>query len=209
VARHRRDGRTPTDLELAGWCERVARALRSGDALRTAVRTVAVDETVAGGAACRGAASGTGAMTAVLDPIHLALDRGATLVDAVSATGPSTRQLDRSGPPSSPAVAMVRSVLVAAADLGGPAAEALDRTAAVLRQRDADAAERRVHAAQARLSATVLTVLPVATGALLLAFDGDVRRAVTGPVGSLLLGLGLLLDMLGWWWMRRIVAGGP
>jgi tight adherence protein B len=148
-------------------------------------------------------------MAAFLDPIHLALDRGATLVDAMSAAGPATRRVARTGPPGSSGVAMVRSVLIAAADLGGPAAQALDRTAAVLRQRDADAAERRVHAAQARLSATVLTVLPVATGALLLAFDGDVRRAVTGPVGSLLLGLGLLLDMLGWWWMRRIVAGGP
>ncbi len=184
TTRMRPTDRPPGDAELAAWCERVARALRSGDSLRTAVHAAPV---------------GTDrALAQVLAPIHLALDRGATVAHAIATTSVTTAGL-----------AMVRSVLTATAELGGSGAEALDRTATVLRQRHADAAERRVHAAQARLSAIVLTVLPVGTGALLLTLDPEIRAASTAPIGLGVIALGVTLDGLGWWWMRRIVGGGP
>ena len=84
----------------------------------------------------------------------------------------------------------------ACADLGGPAAQPLDRTAATLRARAADLAERQVHSAQARLSAMVLTLLPVAALALLLATSTATRTAVLGPSGALCLGAGAALECI-------------
>ena len=56
------------------------------------------------------------------------------------------------------ASSLALGVLHACADLGGPAAQPLDRTASTLRARAADLADREVHSAQARLSAVVLTL---------------------------------------------------
>ena len=62
-----------------------------------------------------------------------------------------------------------------------------------------------MQSAQARLSAVVLTWLPVAVLALLVLTSGGVRHVVSSPVGIVLLGSGSLLNLAGWWWMRRIV----
>ena len=54
------------------------------------------------------------------------------------------------------------TVLRSCARFGGPAAAPLERAAATLRARDAVAAEQQAQSAQARLSARVLTLVPIA-----------------------------------------------
>jgi tight adherence protein B len=92
---------------------------------------------------------------------------------------------------------------------GGAAAEVLDRAVAVARERRAWAAERRAQASQARLSARLLTVLPLAFAAWGFATSGQVRHAyASSPVVVVCTVTGLVMNALGWWWMRRLVDGG-
>ena len=165
--------------EVAGWCEGLARVARSGSTMVTALRTVEPP------ASCR----------PVVDGIVLALDRGVRLADALTVSS------------SSPHLNLAITVARACAVNGGPPAEPLDRAAATLRGRAADAAERRTQSAQARLSAVVMTVLPVAMLALLLATSSTTRAAATSGPGFVAIVVGGVLNIAGWRWMRRIVAG--
>jgi tight adherence protein B len=174
VRRHRL-----SDDEIAAWCDELARLVRSGSSLASALRS----------------ASPGPALAPIVAPIGLALDRGDSVAGA-------TQRVDWHGASVDLALGVVR----ACADLGGPAAQPLDRTAATLRARAADLAERQVHSAQARLSAIVLTLLPIVALALLLATSPASRAAVLGPAGVLCLGAGATLNALGWWWMRRIIG---
>lgn len=164
--------------ELATWCDSLARDVRAGSSLVAGLRT-------------RPAPSGS-----PLGEIARRLERGVPVAEAVVVE--STRSDEQA----------VVTVLAACARHGGPAAQPLDRVAATLRQRAADAAEREVHSASARASATVMTVLPVAILALLLVTSPSIRSAVAAPLGGLVVTLGLVLNGIGWRWMRRLVAGG-
>lgn len=91
----------------------------------------------------------------------------------------------------------------------GPAT-VLERGAVMAADRVAARQERRAQAAQARLSATVLTWVPVGVCALAVAVDDHVRRMVfTTPLGWLCLIAGGGLSTLGRWWIRRITEGVP
>jgi tight adherence protein B len=90
--------------------------------------------------------------------------------------------------------------------LGGPAAATLDAAAAQLRERMALRAEAQVHSAQARLSARVLTAVPVVFCLWNVATSPAVRAAWLGPIGMVCAAVGAVLNLSGWWWMRRIVA---
>ncbi len=98
------------------------------------------------------------------------------------------------------------AVLGALAGSGGPPGAALDRAAAVLRERRTIDAERDVAAAQATISARVLVVLPLLI--MVWSIAADERAAellLTTPFGLGCLGGGTVLDLAGWRWMRRIV----
>lgn len=170
--------RPPGPAQIAGWCDALAREVRSGASLGAALRTV---EPPSGGS---------------LDAIAHALGRGTTVTDALSSVASAT-----------PDEQAVLSVLGACALHGGPAAQPLDRVAATLRRRAADAAERAVHSAQARLSARVMTVLPGAVLALLVATSPSVRATVASPVGAVSILVGLGLNVTGWVWMRQVIGG--
>lgn len=168
-----------TAAEVAAWCESLARVVRSGSTLGTALRTCSLP------AGCAG----------YVDDVVLALRRGSRLADAVSRPTPS------------PHLDLAATVLWACALHGGPPAEPLDRAAATLRGRAADAAERQTQSAQARLSALVMTILPVAMLMLLLATSPATRAAVSAPVGAIAVGIGGALNLGGWRWMQRIISG--
>jgi len=166
--------------ELATWCDSLARAIRGGATLHNALRTVPAPECV----------------DTPLAPAHLALERGASIHGALASVAATSPHLD-----------LVLVVLRSCAENGGSAAEPIDRAAAALRQRAALAGERRTNSAQARLSALVMTLLPGAMLGMLLATSGSVRAVALSPIGLFVVALGAILNVTGWWWMRRLIAG--
>jgi tight adherence protein B len=170
----------PAPRSVADWCDAIARSLRAGSTLAGALHDVVPTDPVT---------------AAVSAPIRLALERGRSVHDAVL-------RVDRPGED----LHLALTVLSTVARVGGPAGQAIDATAATLRQRADDRDTRAVQAAQARLSAHVMTALPLVMLAVLMSTDGDVRSAITGPIGATCVALGLALNGIGWWWMRRIVG---
>lgn len=185
VRARRLDRRMPRPRAVASWCDHLARQIRSGATLVEAMTT-----TVPVDAATR----------RCTETIRLQVGRGR----------PITQTLDEHDVLAAGThLDLALGVMATTARLGGSAAPAIDRTASVLRQRAADHDERAAQAAQARLSAHVMTAVPLAMLAVLLITDADVRTAVSGPVGSLCVGLGLALNAVGSMWMRRVVRSSP
>lgn len=168
----------PSARAVAAWCDEIARRIRSGSSLRDAVAGAPAEAVV-------GRAS---------SPLLLAIDRGQSLTDAVG-------RVDAAGPH----LHLALGVIATAGRLGGPSAASIDRTAALLRQRAADLEERSTQAAQARLSTHVMTAVPLGMLAVLAVTDSDVRSVAMSQIGATCIGLGLLLNATGWWWMRHIV----
>ncbi len=101
--------------------------------------------------------------------------------------------------------AVVVHALVTATRLGGAVAATIQTGANLLRERAAVRAEAQAHAAQARLSARVLTIVPLGFTAWSITASHAFRRAVTTPAGLTSAALGAGANLAGWWWMRRIV----
>lgn len=113
----------------------------------------------------------------------------------------------RSAQPADADEAVVVASLAMAATIGGPVAATLQQGASVLRERVALRAEAAVHAAQSRLSARVLTLLPVAIAALGTLTSRSYRAALGSPAGTVCAAVGLVVNAIGWRWMRRAIAG--
>jgi len=100
---------------------------------------------------------------------------------------------------------LVASAIVLATVLGTAPARALDGVATTLRERLELAAERRALATQARASAVVLAIAPVAFGTLLAGSDPAIGHFLFAtPAGWLCLSVGLALDAAGSYWMSRL-----
>ena len=181
AVRRRATPASPTDSEMAAWCDQVASALRSGRSL-----TAAITETDA-----------VWRPRAVLPAVGQAVHRGRALADAFD---------DDPADPSTPRGLAV-PVLTASARLGGPAAPVVERVAATLRARAAERAERLAASSQARLSARVLTVVPFAVLAFLALTEPSIRDAASSAVGLTCLVLGAGLNVVGWGWMQRLIGG--
>jgi tight adherence protein B len=180
--RHVVRDRAPSPVEpsaLAAWCDALARALRGGATLRHALSSVEPPASVA----------------PQLAPALLALARGASVTAALADVDARSPDLD-----------LVLVVLRACAEHGGAAAEPIDRAAAALRQRAALAGERRTNSAQARMSAIVMTCLPGAMLALLALTSHSVQAVATSKSGLAVIGAGIMLNLAGWRWMRRLIA---
>ncbi|CAN5650993.1 hypothetical protein BH10ACT2_BH10ACT2_02370 [soil metagenome] len=104
-----------------------------------------------------------------------------------------------------PDLAVVAQSLATALELGGPIAATLHHGAALLREREGQRAEARAHSAQARLSAKVLTAVPLLFAAWSATTSATFRQAITSPTGLVAASAGLASNSIGWWWMRRIV----
>jgi len=104
-----------------------------------------------------------------------------------------------------PDLAVVTQSVATALELGGPVAATLHHGAALLREREAQRAEARAHSAQARLSAKVLTAVPLLFAVWNAATSATFRQTITSPTGLVAASAGLATNAIGWWWMRRIV----
>ena len=185
VVRTRR-GRAGARLEqaLPGALEAVARSLRSGASLRQAVEETA------------SATGGGKVLTAELTRAAAEAAQGASLVTALE--GVAARH-------PLPGVRLGVAALCLGAETGGAQARAVDGVAATVRERLAVAAELRALSSQARISALVIGLAPIAFGAF--ATSTDPRTAefmFHTPAGLALLATGLVLDGLGWLWMQRL-----
>ena len=175
---------------VAEWCDALARSLRAGTTLRSALISIEPTDPV---------------LADRSQAVRRALGRGATVSTAVIGL-----QADATSRPrrQSSHLALAAAVLATSGSIGGPTAASLDRLAGALRLRVADRQERAAHSAQARLSAHVLTFVPLGLLALLAATDSDVRAVLSQPTGFALVSIGLALNLSGWWWMRCIVTAG-
>jgi tight adherence protein B len=166
-----------TPADYAALLDGIARQVRSGSSLTSA----ALDEI-----------DRSTALAEVVDRIS----DGDSLVDALAAM--VTPEAD---------LALTVQALSATAHLGGPIAATLDEAAAVLRERVAARAERRAHASQARLSARVLTVVPVMFAMWSAATSQRTRDVyISTAAGGISAVFGLALNVAGWQWMKRIIG---
>jgi tight adherence protein B len=184
LGRERRRRRLTAALPAA--LEQVGAELRGGS-------------TVAEGLAALAAAGGP--LSPQLRRVCARADLGAGLVPAL-ASWPAEQP--------GPGVREAAGALAVAASMGGRSAGALEGLAASLRDRLGAVAEARALSAQARLSAVVVGLAPLAY----LAFSSVVdRRNVTVLVGTgvgrACLAIGIGLEAIAAWWMRRIVRVDP
>ncbi len=123
----------------------------------------------------------------------------------VAVTSPLRFERLQSSVVDDPDEAVVVQSLVAALGLGGTPAAVVQAGANVLRERAAVRAEALAHSAQARLSARVLTLVPLGFAAWCAIGSTAFRRALLTPAGLVSAALGAVTNAVGWWWMRRVV----
>lgn len=178
----RHQGEARLEAALPGAVEEVARGLRSGASLRQAIAEA-------------GQAT-SGELGEDLNLVARAIGQGASLVDSLEDWS-RRRQLG--------GVRLVAAALCLASEMGGATAQAVDGVAATLRLRLASRAEARALATQARASAAVIAVAPVAFCVVASATEPRTLTFLfrTAP-GVAFLGAGLVLDVLGALWMARL-----
>ena len=107
-----------------------------------------------------------------------------------------------------PGTRLAATALVLATVVGAAPARAVDGVASTLRERLELAAERRALASQARTSAVVLSLAPLAFAVLLAMTDAAAARfLLRTTAGWVCLAAGLGLNALGAWWMARLTRG--
>lgn len=101
---------------------------------------------------------------------------------------------------------LVAGVLAMHRRSGGDLPAVLDQVVETLRERRAAAREVRALTAQARLSGTILGVLPFGFFAFLwLTSRSDIEGALRSPAGVTVIGVGLVLEALAFLWIRSLL----
>lgn len=144
------------------------------------------------------AVGGSGpAVQRAMAPLITALQRGVSLEEAIAERWP-----ERPGP----AGPLVTAAVAVARPLGGVRAQGLDAVASTVREHAGLEAEKQVQAAQARVSAVVMTVAPLLFCAFLVLRDSDASAfLLRSPAGVACGALGVGLDLLAGTWMRLAV----
>jgi tight adherence protein B len=175
--------RRQRDAQLPDALDRLASGLRAGEAI--------------GPALCALAPTLAEPLRTDLEPVARALAGGAPVAAAVG--GWAER------PSASADVHLVVAALSLGAHAGGEVARAIDRIAATLRERRELQAEIHALATQARASAAVLAMAPIAFAGLVATIEPAAAAfLVTSPLGLLCLLAGLTLEGVGAAWMARI-----
>lgn len=163
----------------------IARSTRSG---RSVVQALADLDT-----------PGASAADLRLASVGAQVERGTSLHSALS-------ELTDSCPV--PAIRLAATALIIGSQTGAPPARAVEGVAATLRDRLALDHELSAQSSQARASVAVMVLAPLGFGLFAMATDPRVGEfLLRSPIGWACLTLGLGLDAVGAWWMRRIMAG--
>ena len=102
---------------------------------------------------------------------------------------------------------LVVGVLALHRRTGGDLPRVLDQVAGTLRERSAAAREVRALTAQARLSGTILGLLPIAFFTFLwMTSRGDIEGAFSSPIGVGAIVAGLTLEGVAFLWIRSLLA---
>jgi tight adherence protein B len=100
---------------------------------------------------------------------------------------------------------LVTAILVQR-EVGGNLAEVLDKIAYVIRQRFTIKRQIRVYTAQGRFSGVVLSLLPIAVGSALFFINREyVVTLFVDPIARYFLVFAVVLQVLGYLWIRKIV----
>lgn len=184
-ARRRRDDRRriQVDEQLADAVASVAAGLRAGLSLPQAIRHAAEE-----------------GEPPLADGLQLIVDREALGV-------PLLRSLDAwAAAQPGRDVRLVVSVLRLHRRTGGDLPRVLDGLARTLRERRAAAAEVRSLTAQARLSGAILGLLPIAFFIFLSVISRqDIEAAYRSTAGLTAIGIGLVLQLAAFAWIRRLL----
>lgn len=106
-----------------------------------------------------------------------------------------------------PAVAVVAATVDLVTGREGGSARGFEAAATVLRARDRRARDAESWAAQSRSSATLLVAAPVVLAAGSFVLDPSiVARVMFEPAAIVCVTFGVGLDLLGAWWMRRLLT---
>lgn len=101
---------------------------------------------------------------------------------------------------------MLITAILVQREVGGNLAEVLDNLGEVIRQRFVVRRQLRTHTAQGRLSGYILAALPIVVGGLLFLINRDyIMVLFEQPLGHLLVGFAVALQLMGFFWIRRIV----
>lgn len=173
--------------QVPGFVDAVARSLRSGRSLSSSVSIAASEAREP--------------LAAELRPMLLRIDAGTGLRDSLAATDAAT------------ASAPLRTALAALAianEAGGAQAMVLDALASSLRSRAVTGRELQAMATPVRMSATLIALAPPAVlGAVLLIDPTTASRAYASAAGRGAAVLGVVLDLAGLWWIRRLTRCTP
>lgn len=103
-------------------------------------------------------------------------------------------------------VRMLVTAILVQRDVGGNLAEVLDKIAYVIRQRFTIRRQLRVYTAQGRFSGIVLALLPIAVGTALFFINRPYMITLFfDPIARYFLILAVILQILGYFWIRKIV----
>ena len=91
-------------------------------------------------------------------------------------------------------------------EVGGNLAEILDNLAKVVRERFTIRRQLRVYTAQGRMTGYLLAFLPFGLFAILWSMNADYMRILfTDPMGKLVVIIGLVMQVVGYFWIRKVV----
>jgi tight adherence protein B len=91
-------------------------------------------------------------------------------------------------------------------EVGGNLAEILDNLAAVVRARFTIRRQIRVYTAQGRMTGYLLSALPIIIFAILYTLNGKYMSILfTDPVGKILVGVAISMQLIGFLWIRKII----
>jgi tight adherence protein B len=103
-------------------------------------------------------------------------------------------------------VRMLVTAIAIQREVGGNLSEVLDKIAHTIRERMRIRGQVRIYTAQGKMTGTVLAALPIVLGLLIIALNRNYFRILfEHKYGLFMIGAAVLLEILGYFWIRKII----